>query len=424
MKKFYTLLSVALAGTMMVSAAVRVTDAKPAAIFESKTIAAKAIDTTPVKVEKKAVARKAPAKVEAAEAAAISGEYLFKSYARDFDTKKAYWMNMSVPYVEVQEDNSVILEGFWWSTVVLEATYDPETSTITIPTTSTGMVPTTTGDKEIHFYVIDFDTMTPKDLVLTVDTDNRCLYWEPAVTDGYYDETLLVSDSNISDGSRIYEQMYDCSLNEINAIMAWAALDANGQPVYDAEGNLEMDQTYVYAAKEGTNLVVNNFLDYSVLNGQAGCFDKPVTFTIDNEAQTITAANQTMTWNFSDGDIVCNVCGIDESGYFNIDNPTVTFVGDEATLESGATITDFYTEVVGILFELDGDYYGQDFYEVELIVLEPLFSGESGIADVIANDNTNAPVEYFNLQGVKVENPAAGLYIRRQGNQATKVLVK
>ncbi|MCM1163956.1 MAG: hypothetical protein NC339_06895 [Muribaculaceae bacterium] len=48
--------------------------------------------------------------------------------------------------------------------------------------------------------------------------------------------------------------------------------------------------------------------------------------------------------------------------------------------------------------------------------------GNSGIADVVAAEN--APVEYFNLQGVRVENPANGLYIRRQGSTVTKVMVK
>ena len=46
----------------------------------------------------------------------------------------------------------------------------------------------------------------------------------------------------------------------------------------------------------------------------------------------------------------------------------------------------------------------------------------SGIADITVDEN--APVEYFNLQGVRVANPENGLYIRRQGNKATKVLVK
>jgi len=39
-------------------------------------------------------------------------------------------------------------------------------------------------------------------------------------------------------------------------------------------------------------------------------------------------------------------------------------------------------------------------------------------------DNANAPVEYFNLQGIRVENPQNGLYIRRQGNKVEKVYVK
>lgn len=36
----------------------------------------------------------------------------------------------------------------------------------------------------------------------------------------------------------------------------------------------------------------------------------------------------------------------------------------------------------------------------------------------------NAPVEFYNLQGIKVTNPQHGLYIRRQGKTVSKVLVK
>ena len=43
--------------------------------------------------------------------------------------------------------------------------------------------------------------------------------------------------------------------------------------------------------------------------------------------------------------------------------------------------------------------------------------------DVINSDN-DAPVEYYNLQGIRIDNPAAGLYIKRQGNTTTKVLIK
>ncbi len=45
----------------------------------------------------------------------------------------------------------------------------------------------------------------------------------------------------------------------------------------------------------------------------------------------------------------------------------------------------------------------------------------SGIEDVTLNED--APVEYYNLQGVKVENPENGVFIKRQGNKATKVVL-
>lgn len=52
-------------------------------------------------------------------------------------------------------------------------------------------------------------------------------------------------------------------------------------------------------------------------------------------------------------------------------------------------------------------------------------NGVSGIGE-IKIDNANAPVEYFNLQGIRVnsDNLTPGIYIRRQGTQVVKVLVK
>lgn len=46
----------------------------------------------------------------------------------------------------------------------------------------------------------------------------------------------------------------------------------------------------------------------------------------------------------------------------------------------------------------------------------------AGVETVIADDN--APVEYFNLQGHRVANPANGIFIRRQGNKTQKVAIK
>ena len=49
---------------------------------------------------------------------------------------------------------------------------------------------------------------------------------------------------------------------------------------------------------------------------------------------------------------------------------------------------------------------------------------DSDGVEAIEAVDANAPVEYFNLQGVRVANPENGLFIRRQGSKVAKVLVK
>lgn len=49
----------------------------------------------------------------------------------------------------------------------------------------------------------------------------------------------------------------------------------------------------------------------------------------------------------------------------------------------------------------------------------------SGISAVSKDENTNAPVEYYNLQGMKVANPAAGqVVIKKQGNKTSKIFIR
>lgn len=44
----------------------------------------------------------------------------------------------------------------------------------------------------------------------------------------------------------------------------------------------------------------------------------------------------------------------------------------------------------------------------------------TGVEEI--NIDNNAPVEYYNLQGIRVENPGIGIYLRRQGSHVEKVI--
>ena len=51
------------------------------------------------------------------------------------------------------------------------------------------------------------------------------------------------------------------------------------------------------------------------------------------------------------------------------------------------------------------------------------FEYENTGIESIESEDVTAPVEYYNLQGVRVMNPSKGLYIKKQGDKATKVVL-
>ena len=70
-----------------------------------------------------------------------------------------------------------------------------------------------------------------------------------------------------------------------------------------------------------------------------------------------------------------------------------------------------------------GTYYASNYADVLSYVTFPTFSGINEVkADI---DNSNAPVEYFNLQGMRIAAPVEGqLVIKRQGSIVEKLIVR
>ncbi|MDE6464576.1 MAG: hypothetical protein K2L16_08105 [Muribaculaceae bacterium] len=83
------------------------------------------------------------------------------------------------------------------------------------------------------------------------------------------------------------------------------------------------------------------------------------------------------------------------------------------------------TGQVGVSKGTEGTWYTNIAPSVDAaeIALPALYKkGTSGVEGIVADEN--APVEYFNLQGIRVANPENGLYIRRQGNNVSKVYIR
>lgn len=99
----------------------------------------------------------------------------------------------------------------------------------------------------------------------------------------------------------------------------------------------------------------------------------------------------------------------------------VVIINDAQFKGSGDTYTT-WSQLAQDLKEYDPNTFAKLPSNIDMtsVIMLPDFSG---INNVIM-DNTNSTLEYYNLQGVRVENPSNGIFIRRQGNDVQKVFVR
>lgn len=90
--------------------------------------------------------------------------------------------------------------------------------------------------------------------------------------------------------------------------------------------------------------------------------------------------------------------------------------GEEYTLENG--VTTFHGNFTHIMCVMINDLFPG------LYLMTSFINVTSSSLDNIGIDDSDTPVEYYNLQGIRVTDPAPGIYIRRQGSQVSKVYVR
>ncbi|MDE6371674.1 MAG: hypothetical protein K2K92_09325 [Duncaniella sp.] len=129
------------------------------------------------------------------------------------------------------------------------------------------------------------------------------------------------------------------------------------------------------------------------------------------------------------GDFVCKVDGVD---FCKLENIKVG-VGFASTVQINEDPTT-HKKYCEVLVMLGGDYSKWDADKAEWVASglnyvkirkNVYFPEDPSSLEVIEAADENAPVEYYNLQGVRINEPAAGqIVIRRQGAKVTKMVVR
>lgn len=181
--------------------------------------------------------------------------------------------------------------------------------------------------------------------------------------------------------------------------------DVNGDGVVNAD---DKEQTIVHAISDGKKVTIYNAF-------RSG-WDNPITVDIDDAAKKASIKDQNITIGGVAAALTTEtheaaIEGLIRDVSWDVDkrddNPN-------SVLDFG-TIIAHDKAAAKDLFK----YESVRFYCKENVAVD------AGVADIVIDDE-NAPVEFYNLNGVRVnsDNLVPGLYIRRQGAKASKIIVR
>ena len=252
---------------------------------------------------------------------------------------------------------------------------------------------------------------------------------------GYYSSTLF----GVAAGEIKNLGVIDCNI--VNGKLGVGALAG-----YAGHGNstdLKIDNVFVTGKISGDNVYTGGFVgttakDLTISNSYA-VVDVAGTYTggiVGRLRNTLTLSNgyvkATITSNGQE-DKSGLIAGSDKTPAVNVNKffavGSGKTVGTGVTGNATAALPEYTEQVAGVIRTLDAFNEGKTLAVggVDYATLNWMTEDQiSGVEDVIVDniEDSNAPVEYFNLQGVRVENPSTGLYIKRQGNKVTKVIIR
>ena len=390
MKKFYTLLAAAAVTMSAAAAPTLATTAAPAMAkkmartFEPKTFDASMLPA--LNLQKPVVAE---GEYESLEPQVYG--YSYYSYAG-----KGTYTGICEFSVYNEETNAVMLRSFMDpSFMLVKGEADEANGTVSFPAQYlTQMYDRSDNVYDMWLYAAEFSA-DQKEVILLPDDPIVFQAKEDGSIVGLNQLLVICAEGNV-------EMAYDFAMEvAMEETADWAKLSYK-TCLTDDEGNF-IDDTESLITLHNASLA-----DGVLTLSDAYTFGVDLPVAIDYAAGKATINVQSLAQLDDEGNYFLAIAGINGEDVMPI----------SGTLESPNTI----------VWDCDWTFglsYGQTIYLWEYNLGGKIVTGfrldGSGVKDVAVD--ANAPVEYYNLQGVRVAEPTNGIYIRRQGNTASKVLV-
>ena len=225
--------------------------------------------------------------------------------------------------------------------------------------------------------------------------------------------------------------------------------------IHNGLASLESTKNGFWAVQTNNTQINGSGTTITAINDK----NHPTLFYYSNKTGKIECINNTLTSNYSPalaansdlGLVAFTTAGTSTNGTPAVITKYTEDENCKVTIQNGPNATDYLMKLLGSKADAMSFDYAGNLYAVtsgnETMVVYALpdalvgpntrvtpakksstisfTQDEIDIAtglDNIAVD-ANAPVEYYNMQGVKVENPSNGIFIKKQGNKTTKVVL-
>lgn len=295
----------------------------------------------------------------------------------------------------------------------------------------------------------------PADLYLTGDFNN----WNPADADYHFNAAgniyELTYKGQLAGAWKITDGTFDWTfgMGESIELEAEAASWFNGQnftlPPFEVPAGQIIESTSIVFTLVNGSDVLNSpipssiIVSYNLTGGEVTYKELYITGDIDNwandasEAYKMTRTDNVYTFTYT-GQLEGAFKITDGSWDYNFGSGLDLTSDPDATLATDTNNDAWFNSVSNFVFAAPVLEEGKKVASTEItftLVSNSDIQGSSTPSQIvltykttsgveIVTDELSTPAAYYNLQGVRVENPANGIFIKVQGNKAQKVYVK
>lgn len=146
----------------------------------------------------------------------------------------------------------------------------------------------------------------------------------------------------------------------------------------------------------------------------------PASTSLSFSTATSTSQSLKLTNDYLKGDLSVTVAG-ENAEFFSVTTSNTNALSKSSTITISYNPVNPTSETHNVVLRISSTYADD-----VLVPLTGSYTGEvvTGIERIRVDAEEDSKITYYNLHGVEIENPTNGIYIKKQGNKTSKVIIK